>query len=93
MMMDYSGQISELMATVEQQWVARHKDEWIKEGIEQGLERGIEQNLQHNVIEVLDTRFGYVPATMSLRAYGRRSRQTHNALQSPSPARWGVGMG
>jgi len=70
-MATYPKQGGELMATIEQQWVARHKDEWINEGIEQGIEQGIgqgiEQNLQHNVIDVLDARFGYVPAAMSQR--------------------------
>ncbi len=40
-------------------------EKWIEEGIQQGLRRGLERGAHRAVVEVLETRFGVVPASVT----------------------------
>ena len=50
-------------------------EKWVEEGMEKGMEKGMEERLREDVLEVLDVRFGRVPAEVEEQVRRLRGRK------------------
>jgi len=67
MEMQFKEAIMAYEAEVRQPYITSVERLAIQEGRQQGLQEGLQQGLQHDLIDVLDARFGYVPPAIGQR--------------------------